>query len=195
MAAAQQNYTIELGQSLASVLTIALNGVAIPATAATALNSNQVVVNDPGNLLMPLMAIGNSVSGPGIQPNTLVTNIAGTTLTLNQNATAANAAASIVVGAQVALNLTGVTFLFSAKTNKTLLDTDPTAIEFNWTETGTPLLGQTTLVLTNTRTAAAEVNTPYFYQIWMNGAPGLAPISPLLEGTITFTQSVSQRVS
>jgi hypothetical protein len=42
MAAAQQNYSIELGQSLASVLTIALNGVPIPSTAATALDSNQV---------------------------------------------------------------------------------------------------------------------------------------------------------
>jgi hypothetical protein len=142
------------------------------------------------------MAVGMSVSGTGIQANTIITNISGTTLTLSLPATASGTGVALTVGAQVAVNLTGATFLFTAKTSKTLADSDPTAVKVNWNETSTPLLGQTNLVITDTTTASMIVSpTFYYYQIWATSLTGYPPLTPMQEGLITVTQSVSTRVS
>lgn len=198
MAAAQQNYTIEQGQTFASLITIQNPGVPLPSTGTTALNSTSIT-SVGANLSS--MTAGLSISGPGIPTNAIITLIAGTTLTISSPCTAAGTGVAIIVGAQVPVNLTGITFLFTAKTSKTLADTDPTTIKFNWTETSTPLLGQTFLQLSDTQTAGMSISGPqpqggtnpaYFYQVWMYQAPSLTPV---LEGVITVTQSVSTRFS
>jgi hypothetical protein len=193
MGVAQQNFTFEQGQSFNAQLTFQIPGLALPTTGTTGFNSNQVT-SVGANLSS--MAVGMSVSGTGIQANTIVTNISGTTLTLSLPATAAGTGVALTVGAQVAVNLTGATFLFTAKTSKTLADSDPTAVKVNWSETSTPLLGQTNLVITDTTTAGMLVSpTFYYYQIWGSGLTGYPPLFPIQEGLITVTQSVSTRTS
>lgn len=199
MGAAKQNFFIEQGQSFNPTLIFQLPGVPLPATGTTSLNSTSVT-----NFAGATATAGMSITGTGIQTGTIITNVSGTTLTLSQPATAPGTAVVLVVGAGVPINLTGAILLFSAKKSKSLLDTDPTAVEFNWTETTTPLLGQTTLPLTDTITSGMTPygmppgippNMGYFYQIWGSGLTGLPPLFPLMEGVINISQSVSTRTS
>ena len=196
MAAALQNYTIEQGQTLQSQLTVQVAGVPISINGDLSIGST--TVNNVA--LASSLAIGNSLTGTGIQANTIITNIASTTLTISNPATVTMLQQPLVAGAYVAVNLTGVIFLFTADVTKPAVVGGPTIISFNWTEVSTPVQGQTWLTLADTVTQTMLVTNPppaqpnqYYYQIWVENAPGLPALCPLLEGIIIVTQPVSNR--
>ena len=201
MAAAVQNYTISQGATLPSQLTIQLPGQPFTTTGTTAIGSTTI-----NGATTTGVIIGDSISGPGIQPNTVATAVGSNTITLSNPATAAGTV-TLTVSAFAAVNLTGVTFLFSAKTAIppntatqtqafSLPDTDTIAqgvVELNWTETTTPLQGQTWLIIPDTTTQQMAVGQ-WWYLLRVIGAPGLGASSDLMSGIINVTQPASTRI-
>lgn len=92
------------------------------------------------------------------------------------------------------VNITGNKFEFTAKTNLSLPDTDPSVVKINWTETNTPTQGTTSLVVPSNVTQTMQL-VPYYYQVWMVGSPtSPSPVvTPLFNGSLTMVQPVSSR--
>lgn len=201
MGVAKQNYQIEQGQTFAVQLTIQTAGIAIPCTASTTINSATVTVTSATGL-----AVGQSLTGTGLQSNTIISNISGTTLTVTLPATATGTGIACLAGSLVAVNLTGNTFLFSAQEYP--IGSNPSSLIIqNWTEATTPLLGQTWFILPYSTTAQMIPWVPsypsvpypqqqqgYQYQIWMF-VTGTSSLTPVQEGMMSITQSVSTRTS
>jgi hypothetical protein len=97
-------------------------------------------------------------------------------------------------GVKQPVDITGNKFEFTAKTNISLPDTDPSVIKINWTETVTNKQGSTWLNVPSNVTATMQL-VPYFYQVWMVQSPtSPTPIvTALFSGTLTVVQSVSTR--
>lgn len=97
-------------------------------------------------------------------------------------------------GVSQPVDITGNQFLFTAKTDINLPDTDPSVINVNWQETNTPTQGITSLVVPSNLTETMQL-VAYFYQVWMVSSV-LSPspiITPLFSGTLTVVQPVSSR--
>jgi hypothetical protein len=90
------------------------------------------------------------------------------------------------------VDVTGNTFLFTAKVDPTYADDDPTTVEVDWQETNTPQQGITWLVVPNTATVNMQ-DIAYAMQIWMVSPGGV--VTPLVDGTLTITEPVSARAS
>jgi hypothetical protein len=88
------------------------------------------------------------------------------------------------------VDVTGNTFQFTAKVDPTYLDTDPTTIKIDWTETSTPTQGITWLVVPAATTQNMQT-IAYAMQIRMKSASGV--VTPLVQGTLTVTQPISAR--
>src|SRR5215472_577264 len=97
-------------------------------------------------------------------------------------------------GVSQPLDITGNLFQFTAKTNLSLPDTDPTVIKVDWTETTTPKQGSTWLIVGSAITATMQL-VPYYYQVRMIQSPTSASpiVTPLFNGTLTVIQPVSPR--
>lgn len=95
---------------------------------------------------------------------------------------------------QQPVDITGNQFLFTAKTNINLPDTDPSVIEVNWQETSTPKQGTTSLVVPENLTETMQL-VAYSYQVWMvSSVTSPSPVvTPLFSGTLTVVQPVSTR--
>jgi hypothetical protein len=119
-------------------------------------------------------------------------------LTVKQGATLSTKIAltvtdnSVVPPVTTPVDVTGNTFLFTAKVDPTYADNDPTTVKVNWQETATPQQGFTWLVVPNSITETMQL-IAYAFQIWMVSASGV--VTPLVEGTLTITQGVSTRSS
>jgi hypothetical protein len=90
----------------------------------------------------------------------------------------------------VPVDVTGATFQFTAKVDPTYLDTDPTTIKIDWTETSTPTQGITWLVVPAATTQNMQT-IAYAMQIRMKSSSGV--VTPLVQGTLTVTEPVSAR--
>jgi hypothetical protein len=90
------------------------------------------------------------------------------------------------------VDVTGNTFQFTAKVDPTYADTDPTTVKVDWHETSTPTQGITWLVVPAATTQAMQT-IAYVMQIWMISASGV--VTPLVQGTLTITQSISARAA
>jgi hypothetical protein len=88
------------------------------------------------------------------------------------------------------VDVTGNTFQFTAKVDPTYLDTDPTTIKIDWTETSTPTQGITWLVVPAATTQNMQT-IAYAMQIRMKSSSGV--VTPLVQGTLTVTKPVSAR--
>jgi hypothetical protein len=88
------------------------------------------------------------------------------------------------------VDVTGNTFQFTAKVDPTYLDTDPTTIKIDWTETSTPTQGITWLVVPAATTQNMQT-IAYAMQIRMKSSSGV--VTPLVQGTLTVTQPISAR--
>ena len=88
------------------------------------------------------------------------------------------------------VDVTGYTFQFTAKTDPTLPDTDPTVVTVDWQETNTPTQGVTWLILPASVTATMQL-VAYYYQIRMISPSGI--VTPLVNGTLTICQPISSR--
>lgn len=199
MSAAVQQYTISQGATLSSQLTIQVPGLPLNLSGITTLGSNAI-----SGITTAGITIGMSITGFGIQPNTIVTTIVDSTdITISNPATASSVGAiSLVVGTFGAINLTGVQFLFSAKFGATLAiaallpdGNNPAGgvVEFNWTEVTTPLLGQTFLTIADTVTPLMAAGS-WQYLLRAIGAPTLPASSDILGGILNVTTAVSPRI-
>lgn len=194
MGAALQNFIISQGATLASQLTLQLPG--IPTT-----DGSGGTVSGSKNVTVATTAaysIGQSISGPGIPSNSIITQVVNSTnLTISQSSTITGSGVSLVIGAFNPINLTGAQFLFSAKSTVGLSDTlavGQGVVEFNWTEITTNLLGQTWFTIPDTTTQQMAAGN-WSYLIRLVGALGLSASLDLFIGVIAVTTPTSNRIS
>jgi len=121
----------------------------------------------------------------------------GLNLCVQQGATLSSNIVLIVKdanGVTKPVDITGNKFEFTAKTDMSLADTDPSVIKVDWTETNTPTQGSTWLIVPSNITTTMQL-VPYFYQVRMVQSPtSPSPIvTPLFNGTLTIIQPVSPR--
>ena len=88
------------------------------------------------------------------------------------------------------VDVTGYNFQFTAKTDPTLPDTDPSVVTVDWQETNTPTEGTTWLILPASVTANMQL-VAYYYQVRMVSPSGI--VTPLVSGTLTICQPISPR--
>lgn len=206
--AAVQNYVISQGSTLESQLFVQLPGIPYPDTATTTIGSTAI------SGLNGTYTPGMSISGPGIQPNTILNSFSNGNGVLSQPALASGALVAVVIGAFVPIDLTSVSLLFSMKTASasnngpltasqqqaaacSLPDSDSISqgvYEFDWTETSTPTLGQTTLVLPDTITQQMVAGN-WYYLIRAVGASTIPASTDIVTGVIAITQPVSFRLT
>jgi hypothetical protein len=98
--------------------------------------------------------------------------------------------ASVTPPVTVPVDVTGNTFQFTAKTDPTISDDDPSTIKIDWPETATPTQGITWLKIPAATTQNMQV-IAYAMQIRMKSASGV--VTPLVQGTLTVTQPISAR--
>lgn len=89
-----------------------------------------------------------------------------------------------------AVDVTGSTFEFTAKTDPSIPDNDPTTVIIDWQETNTPTLGQTWLVVPAATTQTMQL-IGYSYQVRMVSSSGV--VTPIVRGVLTIVQPVSSR--
>jgi hypothetical protein len=124
--------------------------------------------------------------------------VQGAALTVQQGATLSTKLTLTVTDSSVTppvttpVDVTGNTFQFTAKVDPTYSDTDPTTVKVDWQETSTPTQGITWLVVPAPTTKAMQI-IAYAMQIWMVSASGV--VTPLVQGTLTITQSISARAA
>lgn len=210
MSAIIQNFNISQGETLSSPLTLQLPGIPVSDSSGNTLlgSPNVTVINTSA------YSVGQSISGPGVPAGAIIeTVVSSTQLTLTLPCKITAAGVTFVIGAFTAINLTSVQFLFTAKTvvppNPALTpaqtqaqafslpDTDSVSqgvYSLNWTESGTPLLGQTTLTIPDTITQQMQPGN-WFYLIRVVGAPGLPASSNYQFGVINVFQPVSSRIT
>lgn len=99
-------------------------------------------------------------------------------------------------GVKSPVDLTGQTFLFTAKPHQAdgtvLDDADPRTIQINWQETVTSIQGVTWLTIPSGTTSNME-DVPYDQQCWMRSSGGV--VTPLFTGSLVVTEPVSARSS
>lgn len=88
------------------------------------------------------------------------------------------------------VDVTGFNFQFTAKTDISLPDSDPSVVMINWQETNTPQQGITWLVIPAATTQAMQL-VVYYYQIRMVSPS--AVVTRVANGTLTIVQPVSSR--
>jgi len=88
------------------------------------------------------------------------------------------------------VNITGYQFQFTAKTDPSLPDTDPTVVKIDWQETNTPTQGITWLVVPAATTQSMQA-VVYYYQIRMISPSNV--VTPVASGTLTIVQPISSR--
>lgn len=88
------------------------------------------------------------------------------------------------------VNVTGYSFQFTAKTDPTLPDSDPSVVMINWHETNTPTQGVTWLVIPANVTQNMQP-VVYYYQIRMVSPSSV--VTPVANGTLTIVQPISSR--
>lgn len=97
-------------------------------------------------------------------------------------------------GVKSPIDLTGQTFLFTAKPHQDdgsiLDDADPRTIKINWQETVTSIQGVTWLTIPSGTTENME-DVPYDQQCWMVSSGGV--VTPLFTGSLVITEPVSAR--
>ena len=111
-------------------------------------------------------------------------------LQVEQGATLSSQITLKLDGAPV--DITGAEFQFTGKLDPNLPDSDPSVVTVDWTETTTPTIGVTWLVIPAATTVNMEIDA-YAYQVRMVGSGGV--VTPLFGGTLTITQPVSPRSS
>lgn len=109
-------------------------------------------------------------------------------LACEQGATLSSQITITLNGAPV--NVTGGTFQFTAKTDPSLPDSDPSVVKIDWTETATPAAGTTWLVIPAATTASMQV-TGYSYQVRFVSSSGV--VTPIVKGVLTIVQPISSR--
>jgi len=88
------------------------------------------------------------------------------------------------------VDVTGSEFQFTAKTDPTIPDDDPSTIKIDWYETTTPTTGQTWLIVPAATTQTMQA-VAYVFQVRMVSSGGI--VTPLVSGTLTVTVPISSR--
>ena len=152
----------------------------------------------PPPIATPGQPIGPTSSTTPITSATYTTSCQpGLQLCVEQGATLNSQIALIVKatdGTIQPVDITGAEFEFTAKTDPSVPDEDPSVIEIDWSETVTPKQGTTWLTVPASVTATM-LPVAYFYQVRMVQSPtSPTPIvTPLFSGTLTIVQPVSAR--
>jgi hypothetical protein len=91
-----------------------------------------------------------------------------------------------------AVDVTGGEFQFTAKTDPSLPDSDPSTVIVDWSETAAPTTCVTWLVIPAVTTASMQL-VGYSYQVRFVSSGGV--VTPLVKGILTITQPISSRSS
>jgi len=122
--------------------------------------------------------------------------VKGAALTVQQGATLSTQLTLTVTdkttGIKSPVDVTGTIFQFTAKVDPSYPDSDPSTVMIDWQETNTPTQGVTWLVVPAAITANMQL-IAYAMQIWMVSASGV--VTPLVQGTLTVTESISARAA
>jgi hypothetical protein len=112
-------------------------------------------------------------------------------LTVQQGATLSTKLTLTITDTSVQINplttpvdITGCEFQFTAKTDPSIPDNDPTTVMIDWTETSTPTQGITWLVIP-AATTQNMLAVSYVMQIRMVSSGGV--VTPLVGGSLTVT--------